>query len=311
MKRTWALLITGLLVLSLAACGTNPAPAADAVSQTPPASVEDSVPNASVPDLELQCDTVDVIYFKDLGDGAIMAACYTEEGTDLFGGDYFVIHVGDAELYNAEGQQVDLDGLTRGCELRVTWPGMVMESYPAQIAAVRVDALSDEPMDGVPPEDEIPPLFDGPVWWEETVTEVPNLMLDYRTDMYAVHCIIPPQSGWWSYSEEDSSFVGGADNEALSGLPVQDWTFDDNNTIKRTEFDTMTLSTLPSYSSITVTAYAYGDETDQGTVVELDDAGTMTLLSGNHIYVVRVAWADGQYQGSATYGFLVLDGETP
>lgn len=301
MKRLFAMLLAFAMIGTLTACGTSKAPAAsteaDAASSTEPVTQEpDSV-------------TVDMIYFKDLGGGSIMAACYTDEGVALLGADYYVVHVANATIYDTQGREITLEELPRGSEIQIRWPGMVMESYPGQIAAETVTMLSDEIPADFPAEDEIPPINDGPIWWEEpAATEVPNLCLDYRTELALVTVAVQPQNAQWSYSEDGAS---GANNAVLSGQPVQDWTFDDNNTIKRDGFDTITLSAGPMPDALTVTAFAYGDESDQGTTVELDADGTLTLLEGDHIYLVEAKWDSDIYQGDAVYAFLVLGQETP
>ena len=205
--------------------------------------------------------------------------------------------------------EITLEELTRGSKIQIQWPGMVMESYPAQIAAEKVTVLSDEIPEDFPAEDAIPPIYDGPIWWEEaTATEAPNLILDYSTDLALVTVAIQPQNSQWSYSENGAA---GANNTALTGQPVQEWTFDDNNTIKRTGFDTITLSANPAPDAFMVTVFAYGDDTDQGTTLELDAEGTLALLDGNYIYLVEAKWDNETYTGQAVYAFLVLEEETP
>lgn len=308
MKKTWMLILV-LFLLSFAACGTQTMSAESVAFST--ASPQEPATNAEVPtdsaaSSVLESETVDVIYFKKLGDNSIMVACYTEDGTALFGGDYFVAHVGEAELYNAAGEQVDLDGLTRGCELRITWPGMVMESYPAQIAAARVDALSDEPLDGVPPEEQIPPLFDGPIWWEtEPRTEPWDLTVNYT-----VECLRLCPLSAVSFDEEHSASESG--DHTLDSSAVQGLTFDGSNTLDRQIGpDSVSLHSPLLPDDITVTAYIYGDATDPGTAVELDEDKSFALLDGDHIYVVEIHWDTEAYQGDGTYAFLALDSETP
>lgn len=306
MKRWLAMLLAIFSIWSFAGCGADSETEQSAAdSGSVPASgtpVEDVTEETSR--LESGSVTAEMIYFKDLGDGAIMAACYGE-GRDLLGGDYYVVHVGDAVIYNAQGEEIPLEQLVRGCPIQVTWPGMVMESYPGQFSAEVVTALSDEAMDGVPPEDEIPSLFGGPKWWEEeTVTEVPPLILTYSDDIAVTSVQIDMHTGSWAYSEE-GTFSSGGTNAVKDGLPPQEWTFDDNNTIKRGGFDTVTLSTAPEADQITVTAYAL--EGAEETELQLGDGNVLTLLDGDYIYVVHCVWdgANKIYQGAALYGFKV------
>lgn len=310
MKQFIAILLAFSMIWTLSACGSSAA-APSSVSQIASAqssaeSIASDLDNASQ---EPESYTVDMIYFKNLGGGSIMAACYTDEGVALLGADYYVVHVADAEIYDTQGDEITLEELTRGSKIQIQWPGMVMESYPGQIAAEKVTVLSDEIPEDFPAEDAIPPICDGPIWWEEaTATEAPNLILDYSTDLALVTVAIQPQNSQWSYSENGAA---GANNTALSGQPVQEWTFDDNNTIKRTGFDTITLSANPAPDAFMVTVFAYGDDTDQGTTLELDAEGTLALLDGNYIYLVEAKWDNETYTGQAVYAFLVLEEETP
>lgn len=304
MKKFLMLLAASLFVM-LTACGTSTQDTT--AGSTPEASMAESSVPTSGNELEDMSEQVDMLYYKKLGDESMMAACYTEEGIARLGQDYYVIHTGNALITNAAGEKISLDQLTRGCPVRISFPGMVMESYPAQISATAVQALSDEADPRVPPEDEIEPIEDGgPKWWvEEPVTEVPALELDYTTEDFGVHMRIEHRSGSWSYEADngDGSFSGGAQNAMLDGAHPTDWLFDDNNTIKRAGFDRINLSTLPAASEMTVQAYTPGQPEAPGIDVPLDEEGTVELLDGSYIYVVSAVWA----QGNATYGFLVTE----
>jgi hypothetical protein len=252
-------------------------------------------------------DQVEMLYYKRLGDEGIMAACNTQEGIDRLGQDYYEVWVGNAEIYNAQGEAISLDDLPRGCPLEIQWSGAIAESYPAQISATVVTALSDTPDPSVPPEDEIPVAGNGSAWWvPEPVTEVPDLGLDYVTGEFSVHMIISPRNGNWEYAQEEGSIVsGGATAKILDGSAPSDWTYDDNNTLKRQDMETVTLSTSPQYQTMTVTAYT--PDMSQSQTVPLGEDGTLTLLEGDHIYVVEVQWEGEDYAGSGTYGFLVTE----
>ena len=307
MKKIVALLLALAMMVSLTACGA--AEESDAVSEAPQDSgsfgTEPSVSIQETEPTEAIVDQVDMLYYLDLGDGSIMAACYTQEGIDRMGQDYYVVHVAKANIYNAAGEEITMEELTRGCPIRVSWPGMVMESYPAQISALEVLALSDEPDPAVPPEDEIEPFGDGPRWWvAETATEVPNLVVEYANSDYVVSMMVEKRYGSWSYSQENS-MSGGAANTQLDGQTPQQWTYDESNTIVRSGFDSITLSLSPEARELSVKAYVYGDEQDPGVQVELGEDGSMALLEGDFIYVISAHWDDDQYQGEATYGLLV------
>lgn len=303
-KSLW--LLTAMLFVWLAACGTSAQDAA--VGSVPEASVAESRVPTSGNELEDMSAQVDMLYYKKLGDESIMAACYTEEGIAQLGADYYVIHVGTAVITNAAGENISLDQLTRGCPVRITFPGMVMDSYPGQISATAVQALSDEADHRVPPEDEIEPIVDGGAkWWvEEPVTEVPALEIDYTTEDFVVHMRIDHRSGNWSYEADngDGTFSGSAQNAVLDGAHPTQWLFDDNNTIKRSGFDRIGFSTFPEASEMTVQAYVPDQPEASGVAVPLDEDGNMDLLDGSYIYVVKAVWE----QGDATYGFLVTAG---
>lgn len=310
MKKIIAILLAGITVISLTGCGSSaegPAAGSNASIEdvVTPSTGDSTLSEASTEDpLE---DVVDMLYYKRLGDDSIMAACYTEEGIARLGNDYYVVHVGEAKIYDAQGKKVTLDELVRGCPIEIQWPGMVAMSYPGQISASVVTALSDEPDPAVPPEDEIRPIGDGPAWWEEeTVTEVPDLNLEYQTTDFVTMMRIVYHTGSWTYSEE-GSVAGGGTNAAKDGLAPQEWTYDDNNTIKRAGFDTIKLSTYPEAQEITVTAYPAEDSTAEGTALMLDENGTLELLDGAYIYEVSCVWNGEQYQGEAVYGFKVVE----
>lgn len=311
MKKIFAFILTISLMLSLAACGSSAQP--DSTSETTTSETTTSpetTETSQVPSMEeTAASQVDMLYYLDLGDGSIMAAPYTQEGIDQLGQDYYVVHVDAAKIYNAAGEEISLEELTRGCPIRITWPGIVMNSYPGQISAEKVEALSDEADPSVPPEDEIEPFGDGPKWWvEEPITEVPVLHVEYRTDMAAVVQIVEKRYGSWSFTDEaeDSDISGGASNTQLDGQTPWEWAYGDSNTITR-KMDTLTLTFSTEAQTIQVTAYAYDDPQDPGTDVPVSEDGTIELLEGDHIYVISASWDTDQYQGEGTYGILVKE----
>lgn len=311
MKKIFAFILTISLMLSLAACGSSAQP--DSTSETTTSETTTSpetTETSQVPSMEeTAASQVDMLYYLKVGEVSIMAAPYTQEGIDALGQDYYVVHVDAAKIYNAAGEEITLEELTRGCPIRITWPGMVMSTYPGQINAEKVEALSDEADPSVPPEDEIEPFGDGPKWWvEEPITEVPVLHVEYRTDMAAVVQIVEKRYGSWSFTEEaeDSDISGGASNTQLDGQTPWEWTYDDSNTITR-KMDTLTLTFSTEAQTIQVTAYAYDDPQDPGTDVPVSEDGTIELLEGDHIYVISASWDTDQYQGEGTYGILVKE----
>lgn len=306
MKKIFPFILTISLMLSLAACGSSAQPESTSETTTSPETTETS----QVPSMEeTAASQVDMLYYLKVGEVSIMAAPYTQEGIDQLGQDYYVVHVDAAKIYNAAGEEITLEELTRGCPIRITWPGMVMSTYPGQINAEKVEALSDEADPSVPPEDEIEPFGDGPKWWvEEPITEVPVLHVEYRTDMAAVVQNVEKRYGSWSYAEEaeGSEISGGASNTQLDGQTPWEWTYDDSNTITR-KMDTLTLKFSTEAQTIQVTAYSYDDPQDPGTDVPVSEDGTIELLEGDHIYVISASWDTDQYQGEGTYGILVKE----
>lgn len=303
MKRM--ILLAAVLMLSLTAC--NSGATGNSTSVTPDVVPEQSAGGESSTAEELA--TVDMLYYLNLGDGSIMAACNTETGKQSLGEDYYVVHVDAAEIYNAQGKKISLEELTRGCPIRIAWPGMVMESYPGQISAVTVTALSDEADPLVPPEDQIPSIDGGPKWWEpETVTQVPEMSIEYRNDLGEITALVECRHGSWSYGQEDSqgNLSGGASSDRKDGQKPQEWTFPEQGILRRQGEETVKLGFSPAPQSISVTAYRQDDPEDQGTPVALDADNNLTLLDGNYVYAVSVQW-DGQYHGNAVYGFLVTE----
>jgi hypothetical protein len=251
---------------------------------------------------ETTAEQVDMLYYLDLSDGSIMAACYTQEGIQRLGQDYYVVLADGAEIYNTAGEPITLDQLTRGCPIRITWPGMVMESYPAQLSAAKIEQLSDTPEPSVPEPEDIEPMDGGTKWWEpEPVTQVPDLQLGYTFSDFSVSMRVEPQLSSWACFENTS---GTASSVQLDGQSPRAWTYDDSNTITA-DISTLSLSFSPAAQSVSVTAYAYGDDSDQGTDIALDESGSFAVLPGDCIYVVSAQWDTADYSGSGVYGFRV------
>lgn len=320
--------LTAALCLLLSSCGSSApdsagsAPAADA----PEAAVSEQT--ASVEDADAMDAPLDVLYFKKLDDSSIMVACYTEEGVARMGGDYFVAHVEGAKIFSAQGEEITLDQLVRGWELQIEFPGMVMESYPAQISAETIRVTSEVVGEGFPAEDDIPALFGGPKWWEEEpVLEVPDMSVTCWTDLATVTTRIEPHSGTWHYTEEDydNAVVEGGENALVDGTHPMDWTYDDNNTIKKQpgmhprwgawgspesadpEKQYVSIAPYPNTKTLTVTAYPVDSSDRQGIPVPILEGGNVELLSGDTVYVVEASWDEERYQGSAVYSFLVTE----
>lgn len=317
MKKFFLMIIVSLCLL-LSACASS---APDSVDSAPAAESPEVSPSEQVSGAEngeAMDAPLDVLYFKKLDDSSIMVACYTEEGTARMGGDYFVAHVGSAKIYNAQGDEITLDEIDRGWELQIEWPGMVMESYPAQINAEVVRVTSEVVGDGFPPEDEIPALFGGPKWWEEEpVLEVPSMGVHCWTELGVVTMQIEAHSGTWHYTEQeyDDKAVIGEENALLDGQHPLDWVYDDNNTIKKQpsmypSWGTMgspeeadpdkqyvCIGPYPNTKTLTVTAYKVGDESRKGISVPILEGGNIELLAGDTVYVVEASWDETRYQG--------------
>lgn len=244
---------------------------------------------------------VDMLYYLDLGGGSIMAACYEESDIQTLGQDYYVVHVGDAEIYNTVGELCAFGDIPRGCPLRIEWPGMIMESYPGQISATRVTALEDEPDPRVPPEDEIPAINGGVKWWvSEPVTELPSLTMEYTTPDYAT-AVFLQGNGSWNYQ----TGAGHSAGVVSCGENPVDWDYDDNNTCKRVGYDTVRFITNPAYGEISVQAYVDGSTEPQD--VPVDEDGTLVLVDGQEvIYVIHLMWNTPDYWGEGDYGVKLV-----
>ena len=306
MKKMISLLLIFTLLLGLGACGsanenneTLSAQGAETevgVSQQEPSVLEESI--QEIPEEDMM--SLDVIYYLDLGNGSIMAACANEEGVAMMGKDYFVVLLDQAELVNAVGEAVALKDVSRGSTLQIQWPGMVMESYPAQIAAARVTVTDAQIDPDFPAEDQIPAVDGGDKWWEpQPVTELPGLNVEYTTSDYAV-CMFLRGLGNWSYEQDGESVMITSD-----GSHPLEMTYDDNNTIKRGDFDTIRLISVPEADTLVISAYVDGSGEAVDVAMEAD--GTVVLLEGSEvIYVVSGFWNGTNYSGDATYAFKVL-----
>ena len=312
MKRMLSLILAAALGLALTACGSSQpsslAPAekdsAEAVS-APAVSTQDSA--ESEHPLANGSDTVGMIYFLDLKDGSIMAACYDDAGTEALGGDYLKVYVDNAEIIDSDGNPMTLEDMNRGCLMDVTFPGMVTMSIPAQISATKIVVTNNTPDPDFPDENDIPDLFGTGKWWEpEVVNQAPDLVVQYKDSLGQYSQMIPYKTGDWSYGD-DSAMEGGMSNAALDGQKPQEWVFDEYTTVKRTTFDTVKLVFAPQPDNMTVTMYRQDDPEDTGTEIPVREDGEITLEGGdvNMIYVVTGDWQSEHYQGSAIYGFLV------
>ncbi len=324
MKRMMSMIFALTLMAGFTACGSSQAasestaPASSApASSAETNSASNSAPEAASSDRDNHADpnngepTVGMIYFLDLKDSSIMAACYDDAGTEAMGGDYIKVYIDNAEITDADGNPMTLEDMNRGCLMDVTFPGVVTMSIPAQISATKIVVTNNEEDPDFPAENDIPDLFGTGKWWEpEVVNQAPDLVVQYKDSLGQYSQMIPYKTGDWSYGD-DSSMEGGMSNAALDGQKPQDWFFDEYTTVKRTNFDTVKLVFAPQPDTMTVTVYRQDDPEDTGTEVPVSDSGEITLEDGdvNMVYVVSGTWQSENYQGSAVYGFLVTDGQ--
>ena len=312
MKKFVALLMALGLAVTATGCGSSQSVGSSqsALPSAPEASASiDAAQSASDAEagasLDQQSDTVTMIYYLDLKDGSIMAACRDQSGIDSLGGDYIKVYTDNAAMEDAAGNPVALSDIARGSILQVTFPGMVTMSIPAQISASKIVVSEEAPAD-VPAENEIPDR--GSVkWWEpEVVNKVPDLSIQYRSQYGQVSQLIPYHTGSWSYGDEGAQ-QGGMTNAALDGQKPQDWVYDEYNTLTRAGFDTVTLTFAAAPEDITVTAYLRSDPEDPGTQIPVEADGSIALLQSNEdvVYTVSGTWNTEDYQGWAVYGFLV------
>mgnify|MGYP000965806826 FL=1 len=232
MKRFVALLMALGLAVTAAGCGSGQSVGSSqsALPSAPEASASvDAAQSASDADagasLDQQSDTVTMIYYLDLKDGSIMAACRDQSGIDSLGGDYIKVYTDNAIMEDAAGNPVALSDIARGSILQVTFPGMVTMSIPAQISASKIVVSEEAPAD-VPAENEIPDRGSGKWWEPEVVNQVPDLSIQYRSEYGQISQLIPYHTGSWSYGDEGAQ-QGGMTNAALDGQKPQDWVYDE------------------------------------------------------------------------------------
>ena len=312
MKRIVALLMALGLAVTATGCGSSQSVGSSqsALPSAPEASASvDAAQSASDAEagasLDQQSDTVTMIYYLDLKDGSIMAACRDQSGIDSLGGDYIKVYTDNAAMEDAAGNPVALSDIARGSILQVTFPGMVTMSIPAQISASKIVVSEEAPAD-VPAENEIPDRGSGKWWEPEVVNQVPDLSIQYRSEYGQISQLIPYHTGSWSYGDEGAQ-QGGMTNAALDGQKPQDWVYDEYNTLTRAGFDTVTLTFAAAPEDITVTAYLRSDPEDPGTQIPVEADGSIALLQSDEdvVYTVSGTWNTEAYQGWAVYGFLV------
>lgn len=316
MKKFVALLMALGLAVTAAGCGSGQSVGSSqsALPSAPEASASvDAAQSASDAEagasLDQQSDTVTMIYYLDLKDGSIMAACRDQSGIDSLGGDYIKVYTDNAAMEDAAGNPVALSDIARGSILQVTFPGMVTMSIPAQISASKIVVSEEAPAD-VPAENEIPDRGSGKWWEPEVVNQVPDLSIQYRSQYGQISQLIPYHTGSWSYGD-DGAQQGGMTNAALDGQKPQDWVYDEYNTLTRAGFDTVTLTFAAAPEEMTVTAYDRADPEDTGTQIPVEADGSIALLDGDGdvVYTVSGTWNSEAYQGWAVYGFLVTAAE--
>lgn len=316
MKRIVALLMALGLAVTATGCGSSQSVGSSqsALPSAPEASASiDAAQSASDAEagasLDQQSDTVTMIYYLNLKDGSIMAACRDQSGIDSLGGDYIKVYTDNAAIEDAAGNPVALSDIARGSILQVTFPGMVTMSIPAQISASKIVVSADAPED-VPAENEIPDRGSGKWWEPEVVNQVPDLSIQYRSEYGQISQLIPYHTGSWSYGDEGAQ-QGVMTNAALDGQKPQDWVYDEYNTLTRAGFDTVTLTFAAAPEDITVTAYLRSDPEDPGTQIPVEADGSIALLQSdeNVVYTVSGMWNTEAYQGWAVYGFLVTAAE--
>lgn len=312
MKKFVALLMALGLAVTATGCGSSQSVGSSqsALPSAPEASASiDAAQSASDAEagasLDQQSDTVTMIYYLDLKDGSIMAACRDQSGIDSLGGDYIKVYTDNAAMEDAAGNPVALSDIARGSILQVTFPGMVTMSIPAQISASKIVVSEEAPAD-VPAENEIPDRGSGKWWEPEVVNQVPDLSIQYRSEYGQISQLIPYHTGSWSYGDEGAQ-QGGMTNAALDGQKPQDWVYDEYNTLTRAGFDTVTLTFAAAPEDITVTAYLRSDPEDPGTQIPVEADGSIALLQSDEdvVYTVSGTWNTEAYQGWAVYGFLV------
>lgn len=242
--------------------------------------------------------SVDMLYYLDNGDSTILAACNTAEGITEYGSDFYYVSLNDAKIYNTQGKECQLSELVRGCPIRVEWDGAISESYPAQISAVKITALSDTPHDAVPPEEELTPLAEGGYWRVPTSPEdVPSLNLSLVDDPDRMN-LTNLAFSLTTYDNADYAYQAPP---VLEGDP-RGW-FYDSATLDRAEYDTVTLNFEFKPTELYVNAYSMQDAEAPVQPVYMNDNWEISLLDEEYAYVITAVWSSDTCAATAVYAF--------
>ena len=119
MKRFFSFILALFMLAAFTACGSSQGASASTapVAYSEINSAESSVPEAPASEAEDSTilsggeTTVGMIYFLDLQDGSMMAACYDDAGTKVLGGDYLKVYMDNAEITDIDHKHGRLDNV--------------------------------------------------------------------------------------------------------------------------------------------------------------------------------------------------------
>lgn len=139
MKQFIAMLLALSMIWTLSACGTSTAPVSSEEQSTAVSSAESSAQ-------EVNTITVDMIYSEkcENKENYITAFCYTDEGIRLLGEDDYTVYLGEAAIYNVQGEEITVDDFTVGCPIQIQCEDQVYASMPPLLHAWTVTVLSEE-----------------------------------------------------------------------------------------------------------------------------------------------------------------------
>lgn len=73
--------------------------------------------------------------------GDILLVAPEEDSNEFKSSDKISVNLVRAKILDSEGEEITADVLEAGTRVRITYNGMILESYPAQISASKVQVI--------------------------------------------------------------------------------------------------------------------------------------------------------------------------
>lgn len=208
------------------------------------------------------------------------------------------LSLGDLAITAPDGGSFDFESLRPGHILDLTWDGMFLSTYPAQIHNVAaVSVTGEQPEDWTNPIDG-DPFFDS---WRQSAKDspyggMPALQVEYRTDTVAA-CLNAAR-GTSSWYENGTAIC------ANSPAPTQ-WNQELIPVITRSAALDLTLRFSREPDTFTLRRWTWDQlgTSDEGEPVELQDHTLPVPAKGEFLYEVAAGWE----QGNVTYVFAVRE----